>query len=115
MVAIKHLFPPERINKLPSWRFVLHFKAPSNAAEATRQAVERLKTVTLKAAIFPFGLDDLAADKNGMVAVPIEVPESRRKEAGSLADYESDFWKICAAMMTFGFGDIYYEAVDWRD
>jgi hypothetical protein len=115
VVAINHLFPPNKVNELPTWRFVLHFKAPANAADATKQAVERLKTVTLKTVAFPFGLDALAPDDRGMVAVPIEVPESRRRQMGSLADYESDFWKICAAMMTFGFGDVYYQAVDWRE
>ena len=116
MVAINHLFHPEKINDLPTWRFILHFKAPNSApTEQIKNAAEQLKSVSLKAVLFPFGLNELSYDpKNGTVAVPIEVPEPRRKQAGSLADYESDFWKICAAMMKCGFGDLYYQAADWH-
>ncbi len=117
MVAINHLFPPDKINRLPTWRFVLHFKAPnSSPASQIKSAAEHLKAVSLKATTFPFGVDDLVYQpKNGTVAIAIEVPEARRKQANSLADYESDFWKICAAMIKAGFGDVYYEAIDWKE
>lgn len=117
MVAIKHLFPPDQINALPSWRFVLHFKAPKDRREAeTVRAWERLKSLQLKAVMFPAGFDKPHYEvKTDTVAVAIEVPEARRRQAGCLADYESDFWKVYAAMLDCGFGDVYYEAVDWRD
>jgi hypothetical protein len=113
---INYLFPPEQINTLPSWRFVLHFKAPQDRREAqTLAATEHLKSLQLKTVTFPSGLDTPCYEaKTDTVAIAIEVPEERRRQAGSLADYESDFWKIYAAMIDCGFGDVYYEAVDWR-
>src|SRR5262245_29880154 len=115
--GINYLFPPEQINTLPSWHFVLHFKAPKDRREAqTLAAAEQLKSLQLKVATFPSGLDRPCYEaKTDTVATVIEVPEARRRQAGSLADYESDFWKIYAAMVDCGFGDVYYEAVDWRD
>jgi len=115
--AINYLFPPEQINTLPSWRFVLHFKAPKDRREAqTLAAAEQLKSLQLKAVTFPSGPDTPCYEaKTDTVAIVIEVPEARRRQTGSLADYESDFWKIYAAMVDRGFGDVYYEAVDWRD
>jgi hypothetical protein len=48
--------------------------------------------------------------------VPIEVSPERRRRPSSLAEYESDFWKVCGNMAGAGFtGDIYYEAVDWKE
>src|SRR5262245_12944168 len=117
MAGINYLFPPDKINDLATWRFVLHFKAPnSSPADQIKCASGGLKTLSLKAVTFPFGVDELSyAAKTGTVAVPIEVPQTRRQQPGSLADYESDVWKIFAAMMTCGFGDLYYEAVDWTE
>jgi len=116
MTGINYLFPPDQINVLPSWRFVLHFKAPTDqrAAQTTRVA-EKLKSLALTAVTFPPD-DDMPAyePKTNTVAIGIEVTEARRQQAGSLADYESDVWKIFAAMHDCGFGDVYYEAVDWQ-
>jgi hypothetical protein len=116
MAAINYLFPPDKINDLPTWRFILHFKAPNSSPnEQIKNAIEQLKAVALKAVTFPFGVETLSYEaKNATVAVAIEVSESRRKQLGSLADYESDFWKICAAMMKCGFSDVYYQAADWK-
>jgi hypothetical protein len=41
--------------------------------------------------------------------------EDRRRRPNSLADYESDVWKVMGIVMCEGFGDVYYEAVDWRE
>jgi hypothetical protein len=63
-----------------------------------------------------FGLDDLKYDANTKaVAVPIEVPAERRAQPNALADYESDVWKIYGNMVAAGFGDLYYEALDWKE
>ena len=63
-----------------------------------------------------FGVDDLAYEpSSNSVSVPIELPEEARRRPDSLADYESDFWKIAGNMMECGFGDIYCEAVDWEE
>ena len=53
--------------------------------------------------------------ETGTVGVPIQVPEERRRPPNSLADYESDVWKIYRHMVSAGFGDLYYEAIDWRE
>jgi hypothetical protein len=50
-----------------------------------------------------------------MVSVPIEVPDDRRRRPNSLTQYESDVWKIMGNMARCGFGDVYYEAVDWHE
>jgi len=115
--GINYLFPPEQINNLPTWRFVLHFKAPSLFPERrTKKASEQLKTASFKAVTFPIGLDSLPYNKEQkVVSVPIEVTEARRRQDGSLGDYESDVWKIYGNMVQCGFGDLYYEAVDWRE
>jgi hypothetical protein len=117
MATINHLFPPEQINNLPSWRFVLHFKAPKEHREAqTVCATGKLKSLQMKVVTFPSGVDSLPYETGtDTVAIILEVPEACRKKAGSLADYESDFWKIFAAMLDCGFGDVYYEAIDWRE
>ena len=116
-VSINYLFPPDQIEELPSWRFVLHFEAPELFRERrTRKAAEQLSSATFRVVTFPFGLDELAYDaKTNTVDLPIEVPQERREQTGSLADYESDIWKIFGNMAECGFGDLYYEAVDWRE
>jgi hypothetical protein len=114
--AINYLFPSNQITKLPTWRFVLHFMAPADYTPATlASAIADLKAAEWKIVSFPFGLDALSIDPTGKaVSVPIEVPEDRRRP-GSLADYESDVWKIIGNMVASGFGDLYYEAVDWKE
>jgi hypothetical protein len=110
------LFPPDEINNLSTWRFILHFKVPNDfSAEIANQAMGRLKALEWKAITFPFELDTLRVDdRNQTLGVPIEVPEVRRRQPGALADYESDVWKIYGNVLQFGFGDLYYEAIDWR-
>jgi hypothetical protein len=115
--SINYLFPPDQIERLPTWRFVLHFKAPSLFREGRlKKATDGLKSAEWKIIEFPLGLDNLPFDaKAGTVGVPIEVSEERRRRPNSLADYESDVWKVCGHMVGAGFGDLYYEAIDWRD
>ena len=115
--SISYLFPPDQIGNLPTWRFVLHFKAPRWFARIkTRKALAKLKAAEFKAAQFPLGLDKPIIDEsNGTVGIAVEVPPARRAAAGSLQDYESDVWKIYGNMLSCGFGDLYYEAIDWRD
>lgn len=115
--SINYLFPPEQINNLPSWRFVLHFQAPRLfRVRRTKRASEQLKAATFKAITFPQGLPALHYDvTQNVVSLPIEVPEPRRHQPNSLADYESDFWKIYGNMVKYGFGDLYYEAIDWHE
>ena len=118
MTAVNYLFPPDRIGCLPTWRFVLHFVLPSGCeASALAKAVAGMRSAEWKIVRFPFGLDAIAYDpQTHSVDVPVEVPADRRKQPNSLADYESDFWKICGNMGTAGLlGDIYYEAVDWKE
>jgi hypothetical protein len=114
--AINYLFPSDQIHRLPTWRFVLHFMVPPNYEPTWLQrAVAQLKAADWKIVTFPFGLDSLALDSTGKaVSVPIEVPEDQRHRKNSLADYESDVWKIMGNMVDCGFGDLYYEAIDWR-
>jgi hypothetical protein len=114
--AINYLFPSNQITKLPTWRFVLHFMVPVDyRPEMLATAISNLKSADWKVVMFPLGIESLALDPTGKaVGVPIEVPEDRRRRPGSLADYESDVWKIMGNMVTCGFGDLYYEAVDWK-
>jgi hypothetical protein len=114
--SINYLFPPDQIERLPTWRFVLHFKVPAELRDgALRAAVEGLKGVEWKTIEFPFGLDSLSLDPTtGTVSVPIEVPEGRRCQPRSLAHYESEMWKICGHLAAAGLGDVYYEAIDWQ-
>jgi hypothetical protein len=115
-VSIKYLFPTDQIHNLSTWRFILHFKAPKKVKPALRDAVAGLKTVEWNIVDFPLPFDKLKLDrKNGTVGVPIEVSEENRYKSGSLQEYEGDFWKICGQMLGAGFGDIYYEAVDWKE
>ena len=116
-ISINYLFPPEQIQHLPTWRFVLHFKAPL-AHQETRlnEAIAGLKSAKWKIIQFPFGIEHIAFNgKRDTVAVPIEVTQERRSRPTSLADYESDVWKICGHMNGAGFGDLYYEAIDWNE
>ena len=115
--SINYLFPPQKINELQTWRFVLHFIAPTVLRERrTKEAISNLRATQFKSVTFPFGLDDLKHDeKSKTVAVPVEVTPDRRAQPNALADYESDVWKICGTMIAAGFGDLHYEAVDWKD
>ena len=115
--SINYLFPPDQIEELPTWRFVLLFKAPFLfRGRKIRQAVTALKQQKWKAIEFPCDLDELEYDsENKVFSVPVEVPEARREMPNSLADYESDVWKIYGNMVECGFGDLYYEAIDFQD
>lgn len=115
--SISYLFPPDKIVELPSWRFALHFKAPLLfRARKTRSAIQALQQADFKIIEFSRPLEGLEYDaKTKTVGIPVEVSEERRNRSESLSDYESDFWKICGNMLPFGFGDLYYEAVDWQE
>lgn len=117
MAGINYLFPPDQILDLPTWRFVLHFTTtPAYQDELRQQAISNLKAAKWKIITFPIELDDLALDETGQaLSIPIEVPEDRRKRPNSLQDYESDVWKVMGNVMSDGFGDVYYEAVDWEE
>jgi hypothetical protein len=117
MGGINYLFPPDQINALPTWRFVLHFIAPEPFNESARQkAVVNLAKAEWRIVTFPFGIDNLSYDKtNNSVDGSIEVPEKSRHRHDSLADYESDFWMLAGNMAECGFEEIYYEAIDWQD
>ncbi len=117
MAGINYLFPPDQVLNLPTWRFVLHFQVTPAYTEAhCQEAIAALKVAEWKIVTFPFGLDTLALDEAGRtLSVPIEVPEDRRRRPNSLADYESDVWKVMGNVICDGFGDVYYEAVDWRE
>lgn len=115
--GISYLFPPNQILNLPTWRFVLHFEVtPAYHDGFRQQAIANLKAAVWKIISFPIPLDTLTLDQSGRaLCVPYEVPEDRRHRANSLTDYESDVWKIMGNVMRDGFGEIYYEAVDWRE
>ncbi len=115
--AINYLFPPDQISNLPTWRFILHFKIPDNyGPEQLQVAIHKLQAAEWKVVTFPFGLEHLALGKSGeYVEIPIEVPEQRRHAPNGLADYESDVWKIMGNMLGAGFGELFYEAIDWQD
>jgi hypothetical protein len=118
MTAINYLFPPDQIHALPTWRFILHFVLPSGCdGSAVASAAANLKAADWKIVTFPFGVDTIAYNpETQSIDVAIEVPEDRRRRPDSLADYESDFWKVCGNMGSAGLlGDIYYEAVDWKE
>jgi len=115
--AVNHLFPPESVNDLKTWRFILHFKAPFLFRDKKlRKAVEQLQADGWKIIEFSAGLDGLEFDaESKTVGIPIEVSEEKRRQPNSLEDYESDFWKICGTMTECGFGELFYEAVDWEE
>lgn len=116
-ISINHLFPPDQISNLPTWRFILHFTLPPKFTQTDlSKAVDELKAVQWKIIQFPFGLDNLTvSEESQSIGIPIEVAENNRRQANALADYESDFWKVCGYMLENGFGDIYYEAIDWQE
>src|SRR5438105_2322122 len=68
--AINYLFPPDKINELRSWRFVLHFKLSSEVIDkSVQEALRRLRSAEWKIIDFPFGLENLPYDeKSGTVA-----------------------------------------------
>ena len=115
--SINYLFPPDQIGNLPTWRFVLHFKKPAWFADSkTRKALSALKNAGFKAVHFPLGLEQPMLNKQmGTVGIAIEVSQDRRSQSGALADYESDVWKIYGNMVQHGFGDLFYEALDWHE
>jgi hypothetical protein len=115
--GINYLFPPDQIHELPSWRFVIHFIAPEPFdAKILQQAIANLRAAEWKIVTFPLGIETLSYDEfNNSVGVPVKVNEDARHRPNSLADYESDFWKIADNMAECGFGEIYYEAVDWQE
>lgn len=116
-MSINYLFPPDRINDLPRWRFVLHFQAPRLfSGRALRKAIALLAPLDWKAIQFECPVEALAIHPGtNTLDIPIEVPESRRRQPNSLADYESDVWKIYGHVAEAGFGDLFYEAVDWQE
>lgn len=115
--SINCLFPADQISNLPTWRFVLHFMSPIAFEPAIlKRAIMKLKATDWKIITFPNGLDSLSlSEESNAVGVPVEVSEKLRRRPNSLADYESDFWKINFHMIDCGFGDLYYEAVDWKE
>lgn len=122
-MEINYLFPPDEVENLPTWRFVLHFVVTVNYQESVRKKViANLKAAEWKIIEFPFGLDNLELVETGeALSVPIEVPEARRRRKNSLQDYESDVWKVVGNVLSAGgeeaaaFDDLYYEAVDWGE
>lgn len=115
--SIHYLFPPDQISALPSWRFILHFQAPSwPFAEQTKEALDALAGLDLKRVQFPQGLSSpLLNDEMETVGIMVEVSPESRALPNALADYESDVLKIYASMVASQFGDLYYEAIDWQD
>jgi hypothetical protein len=117
VTEINYLFPPEEVENLPTWRFVLHFVVTEKYKESVRKnVIAKLKAAEWKIIEFPYGLDNLELVETGeALSVPIEVPEDRRRGKNSLEDYESDVWKVIGNVLGPAFSDIYYEAVDWED
>ncbi len=115
--SINYLFPPDKINDLPTWRFILHFDAPPEMPDrALPDAIAILKTLEWKIIQFPFPLDELEVNsETNSLDIPIEVPEDRRYQPESLKDYESDFWKIFGHVQEAGFGELFYQALDWEN
>ena len=111
--SLSQNFPPDAVNDLPTWRFVLHFAAPKwfagRAFDKAAAALHEIEFTAVDPELIELGKSSKWA------SMQIEVPPDRRAQEGSLEDYESDFWKICGAMTSCGFGDIVYEAVDWED
>ena len=115
--SIHYLFPPDQISTLPTWRFILHFQAPSWPYGAqTKNALAALAGLDLTLVQFPHGLSSpLLNEEMETVGVEIEVSPESRALPNALAEYESDVWKIYASMVSYHFGDLYYEAPDWQD
>jgi hypothetical protein len=114
--SINYLFPPDEIANLPTWRFILHFQSPAwFSGYKTSKALAALRACNFKAVQFPLGLENaIINQQEKTVGVAIEVTEERRSLANSLADYESDVWMIYGNMIQHGFGDLFYEAMDWQ-
>ncbi|MCA9061472.1 MAG: hypothetical protein KDA96_00355 [Planctomycetaceae bacterium] len=116
MAGIHHLFPPDEFQNLPTWRFVLHFVVtPQFNDHILLQVFENLSQTKWDIIRFPDGIDQLGLnDTKEVITIPIEVSESDRSHPDSVERYEADFWKLLGNVMCDGFGDIYYEAVDWH-
>jgi hypothetical protein len=114
-MSINYLFPPDSVEDLPAWRFVLHFEAPRLfAGRAVSRVAAALRPLEWKAITIGCPLDELTIDSSTRtLGIPIEVSEERRAQEGSLADYESDLWKVIGHVLPCGFGDLFYEAVDY--
>lgn len=86
--GINYLFPPDQIEQLPTWRFVLHFELPSWFKERKiKKAGQALGAITeWKAIRFACDLNDIPVNEKGTLDIAIEVPEERRKQSGSLQD-----------------------------
>jgi hypothetical protein len=115
---INYLFPPEKINDLPAWHFILHFRYPLFWGKQ-----KLLKANNLLARAEWKIIQFTEAGKNQYIklnlgkrilSINIDVTENERYNEDSLSKYESDVWKILGIMAGCGFsGDVYYEAVDW--
>lgn len=118
MAGINYLFPPDKIEDLPSWRFYLHFIAPENYTnEMLAVAKENLHSAEFRIIEFPLGIDQISYyEKTNAVSIPYQVTEENRYKANSLELYESDVWKIMGNMAAAGFqSEIYYQALDWQE
>ncbi|MCA9057229.1 MAG: hypothetical protein KDA96_05830 [Planctomycetaceae bacterium] len=117
MAGIHHLFPPEELENLPTWRFRLHFVVTAAWHYGLLpQAIANLLTAEWKIIEFSQGIENINLNDSGEVlTVAIEVTENRRQRSGAREDYESDVWKVIGNVMSDGLGDIYYEAVDWQE
>jgi hypothetical protein len=115
--SLIHLFPPESIHELPTWRFVLHVTSPTFfKTRALNKAISALTNPGWKVTKLSCQPGEVTiSPKTKTLDVPIEVPENLRRSPTALEDYESDFWKLYAALVEAGFGDAYYEAIDWRE
>jgi len=115
--SINTLFSEERINELPSWRFILHFESPIMfKGKAIQKASDLLKRLSLTVTSFETDLNKLKHDrKSGCTPIHIIVTEDKRQQSNALQHYQDDFKKIHTVMLECGFGGLFYEAVDWRD
>jgi hypothetical protein len=117
---IHYLFPPETVHELPRWKFQLHLKKPDFlvyprmwlAIRKLRRTHFSVLNAQLERLTFPES-DEFF----GYVAVSFEVPEAQRNTDSALERYESDFWKLLAILVGYGFGlgDFFYEAVDFKE
>jgi hypothetical protein len=115
--SVNFYYPPDKINTLPTWRFILSFKLPKPVTEELiDNAIAVVKTLEFKAIVFPTGIENVTIDpKNYMINFNVEVKPDRRAQSGSLEDYEGDVWKFFGHMIECGFGDLYCDSIDWRD
>jgi hypothetical protein len=117
---INYLFPPEKINDLLAWHFILHFPYPLFwGKQKLLKANNLLARAEWKIVQFTeAGINQYIQLNLGkrIVSINIDVTENERYNEGSLSKYESDVWKILGIMAECGFsGDVYYEAVDWNE